>query len=46
MSDQGGLKMRYVGWLAGKLPSCEAISRVISESHERPLSHERRVPKQ
>lgn len=45
MSDQGGLKMRYVYWLAGKLPSCEAVSRMISESHERPLTRTERIQK-
>lgn len=45
MSDQGGLKMRYVYWLAGKLPSCEAITRMVSESHERPLSISERLRK-
>lgn len=45
MSDHGGLKMRYVYWLAGKLPSCEAISIMVSESHERPLSRPERIRK-
>ena len=45
MSDQGGLKMRYVYWLAGRLPSCEAISRMLSESHERPLTRSERIRK-
>lgn len=45
MSDHGGLKMRYVYWLAGKLPSCEAISIMVSESHERTLSRPERIRK-
>ncbi len=45
MSDHGGLKMRFVYWLAGKLPSCEAITRMVSESHERRLSTGERVRK-
>ncbi len=45
MSDQGGLKMRYVYWLAGKLPSCEAITLMVSESYERPLSRRERIQK-
>ena len=45
MSDQGGLKMRYVYWLAGKLPSCEAITRMVSDSRERPLSRRERIQK-
>lgn len=45
MSDQGGLKMRYVYWLAGKLPSCEAITIMVSESHERSLTRRERIRK-
>lgn len=45
MSDHGGLKMRYVSWLAGKLPSCEAITVMISEARERRLTVGERVRK-
>jgi hypothetical protein len=45
MSDHGGLKMRYVYWLAGKLPSCEAITVLVSESHERTLTRQERIRK-
>ena len=40
-----GLKERAIYWFAGKLPSCEAITRLASESMERPLSARERVLK-
>jgi hypothetical protein len=40
-----GLKMRAILWLAGKLPPCEAITRLSSESMERPLTARERAQK-
>jgi len=33
-----GLKTKAIYWLAGKLPPCEDITRLASESRERPLT--------
>jgi hypothetical protein len=35
---EDGLKTRAILWLAGKLPPCEEITRMASESLERPLT--------
>lgn len=45
MSDRSGLKMKCVYWLAARLPSCEAISRLISEQNERSITMRERIQK-
>ena len=42
---QSGLKTKVILWLASNLPSCEAITLIVSESHERPLSFHERLQK-
>ncbi len=32
------IKLRWIMWLAGKLPSCNSITEMVSESMERRLS--------
>lgn len=41
----GRIKERAIYWVAGRLPSCEAVTRIASDSMERPLTARERVRK-
>lgn len=39
------LKLRWIMWLAGKLPPCNVIAEMVSESLEQKLSARQRIKK-